>query len=175
MHRLLNYTLDTNDFCWIIAAIIKDFWRCGQDGINDSNNQRNKQNPQRCTLLSINHFNLRTEEEIRVAPPKQTEHHHFKQHYCDMWGWWMWRCDVVIADRQRINPGQLWMLHTTGTVKANKPFHTPLLPWKLTTLRASVSFHFPRFSPFNNNVKNKCLNISSNLQFFSSIWCFCYF
>lgn len=55
-------------------------------------------------------------------------------------GWWMWWCDVVIADRRRINPGQLWMLYTTGTVKANKPFHTPLLPWKLTTLRASMSF-----------------------------------
>lgn len=51
-----------------------------------------------------------------------------------MWGWWMRWCDVVIADRRRINPRPIISV-------THQPFHTRLLPWKLTPPRTPPPPH----------------------------------
>lgn len=113
-------------FCWIITNDNERLLRCGQDEIR------------RRTLLSINHVNSRRHQQNK---PSVISNSIIVTCGTDGCGGVMLR----LPTHRRINPGQLWMLHTTGTVKANKPFHTSPLPWKLTTPRVSFSIPPPSF------------------------------
>ena len=115
-------------FYWIMTYDNERLLRCGQDEIR------------RWTLLSINHVNSRRHH---LNKPSAISNSIIVTCGADGCGGVMLR----LPTRRRINPGQLWMLHTTGTAKANKPFHTSPLPWKLTTPRVSF-FHFSPLSFF---------------------------
>lgn len=161
----LNCPLETR-FCWIITlkiTVTHDSACMVWLKSMTVTIKRAKRDPEGRALLSINHLHSRTEK--------------YNQRRGEWMNWTalLWRVGdgwsgamLWLPTCRRINPSQLWMLHTTkGTAKASEPFSSPptsLLPWQLTTPSATTSSHFPP-GPENSQISVWMTRSIWNLSF----------